>query len=50
MLDRISKADRISLAGAIVLFIGLFLPWYKPDVGDWGEGLPAASSSALPTA
>jgi hypothetical protein len=28
MLDRISKADRISLIGAIVLFIGLFLPWY----------------------
>ena len=28
MLDRINKADRISLIGAIVLFIGLFLPWY----------------------
>ena len=35
MLDRIGKGDRISLAGAIVLFIGLFSPWYgiKTDLG-----------------
>ncbi len=28
MFDRIEKGDRISLAGAVVLVIALFLPWY----------------------
>lgn len=40
MFDRIEKGDRISLAGAVVLFIGLFLPWYGIE-GDLIGGGPA---------
>lgn len=38
MLDRIGKADRISLAGAVLLFIALFLPWYGIESGLIGDG------------
>jgi hypothetical protein len=41
MLDRFTKGDRISLVGAVVLFIGLFLPWYGIESDIFGEG-PAA--------
>lgn len=33
MLDRIEKNDRISLGGAAVLLISLFLTWYKVSAG-----------------
>jgi len=36
MLDRIGKGDRISLGDAILLFISLFLPWYKVSVSIGG--------------
>lgn len=32
MLNRISKGDQISLGGAVVLFISLFLTWYSVEV------------------
>lgn len=38
MLERIGKGDRISLLGAVVLFIGLFLPWYGIDSDLLGDG------------
>ncbi len=38
MLDRLTKGDRISLAGAAVLLVGLFLPWYAIDTGGLGNG------------
>jgi len=37
MLGRLTKGDRISLGGAIVLLIGLFLPWYAIDTGVLGS-------------
>jgi hypothetical protein len=36
MLDRISRGDRISVAGAIALFVGLFAPWYGINVDALG--------------
>ncbi len=41
MLDRIAKGDRISLAGAVVLFIALFLPWYGIETDFLGQGAAA---------
>ncbi len=38
MLDRIEKGDRISLAGAVVLLIALFLPWYGIEGDLVGDG------------
>ncbi len=43
MLERIAKGDRISLAGAVVLFIALFLPWYGIETDFLGQG-PAADA------
>ncbi len=39
MLDRIEKGDRISLAGAVVLFVALFFPWYGIKTGNLGGGV-----------
>lgn len=47
MLDRIDKGDRISLAGAVVLLLGLFMPWYGIDAGDIGDGPGADLARAL---
>ncbi len=44
MLDRIGKGDRISLGGAVVLFISLFLTWYKVS-----GGIISVSSNAFDT-
>lgn len=38
MLDRIQKGDRISLAGAALLFVALFFPWYGIESGALGSG------------
>lgn len=38
MWDRIEKGDRISLAGAAVLLIALFLPWYGIEGDLLGDG------------
>ena len=38
MLDRIEKGDRISLAGAVVLFLSLFFPWYGIEGDLIGDG------------
>ncbi len=37
MLERLDNGDRISLGGAVVLLIGLFLPWYGIDTGALGS-------------
>ena len=47
MLDRIDKGDRISLAGAIVLLLALFMPWYGIDLGDVGGGPGGDLAQAL---
>ena len=38
MFDRIEKGDRISLAGAVVLFFALFFPWYGIEGDLVGNG------------
>lgn len=45
MLDRLSRGDQITIAGAVVLLISLFLPWYGIKTGgiDLG-GLGTASA------
>jgi len=38
MFDRIEKGDRISLAGAVVLFFALFFPWNGIESDLAGDG------------
>ncbi len=38
MWDRLEKGDRISLVGAVVLLIALFLPWYGVESDLLGGG------------
>ncbi len=38
MWDRLDKGDRISLVGAAVLLIALFLPWYGIESDLLGDG------------
>ncbi len=47
MLNRIGNGDRISLGGAIVLFISLFMTWYtiKVSLGGLTSGIAANASA-----
>lgn len=46
MLERFKKGDLISLAGAVLLFIALFMPWYGLDVGEITGGDPVLGALA----
>ncbi len=37
-MNRFSRGDQVSLGGAVLLLVGLFLPWYGIESGLLGDG------------